>query len=598
MKRIFIAFFVVILVACAFSISVIATDNDECGRVPVNIFVEQTITLKTDLEDENITEYIGTLTDGNTSTGIKSSAAAPSFILYYDFTSAVNLESLKITIQNTDNDAVASGTIGMGNKPNGNIKLVVYIYTENGDYKIDTFDKLDSNRVLSVDLSGYESITRIDVENVCDNVANFPIWEIEAIRYKGEHAWKLTEETTPATCQTEGEGTYTCSCGATKVDKIPKTNHKFDTTWQFVTENVNGTEVEKHYRECSTCPEASKTHDLGEHVYDHDCDRTCNICSKPRAVEGHAYEADCATVCKKCGSPEGRTPVNPNHTYTSNSDCDPQCNLCKETRETTLECKYDNDCDATCSVCNSIREPKPHVYDSECDEFCNVCKAQRYDVETHVYTNSSKCDQFCDKCFQQRENAEAHTWANNCDGQCNACNYIRQEGDENYYPNHLYDTDCDNQCNECGAGRVADHTYANACDAYCDICNTQRTPAMHVFSEQIIKNATEKSQGIMERKCKACGIGDTVIIPKIEKEDNTLIIILVVVACVVVFGGCTAVGVYALVIKPKREKMLRTYREALRKAELEAQNEDGEYEEAFDEEYEEAEQESEGSAEE
>ena len=90
-----------------------------------------------------------------------------------------------------------------------------------------------------------------------------------------------------------------------------------------------------------------------EHVYDDECDNTCNKCGAVREAP-HAYENACATKCPKCGA------------------------------ERVTEHKYDNACDPECNVCGAKREVPGHVYDNACDAVCNVCGETR-EVSEHVY---------------------------------------------------------------------------------------------------------------------------------------------------------------------------------------------------------------------
>ena len=76
--------------------------------------------------------------------------------------------------------------------------------------------------------------------------------------------------------------------------------------------------------------------------------------------------------------------------------------------------------------------------------------------------------------------------------------------------------------------------------------------------------------------CVNCDKEETEIIPMIVKTGlETGVIVLIVVGCVVVIGGCAAIGVYSLVIKPKMDEKKRLA--ALEKLKKDAE-EDEEYE--------------------
>jgi hypothetical protein len=91
--------------------------------------------------------------------------------------------------------------------------------------------------------------------------------------------------------------------------------------------------------------------------------------------------------------------------------------------------------------------------------------------------------------------------------------------------------------------------------------------------------------------CVNCDKEETEVLPMIvENGLGTGAIVGIVVGCVVVVGGCAAIGVYSLVIKPKMEEKKRlAEEEAKRKAEEEDEEEYEDDEEYEDEESEEEE---------
>lgn len=75
-----------------------------------------------------------------------------------------------------------------------------------------------------------------------------------AVREKHAHVW--TEKvTTAATCTEAGEKTFTCVCGATKMEEIPATGHSWGEP--EVTYAANGQDGEKVYT-CTVCNEIKK----------------------------------------------------------------------------------------------------------------------------------------------------------------------------------------------------------------------------------------------------------------------------------------------------------------------------------------------------
>ena len=133
------------------------------------------------------------------------------------------------------------------------------------------------------------------------------------------------------------------------------------------------------------------------HVYDNDCDTTCNNawCKAEREIT-HVYDNDCDSECNVCA--EARETA---HVY--DNSCDGICNVkgCGATRE--IEHVYDNGCDRICNVCEKIRKVDQHVYDHDCDGVCNTEGCGMTRTVTHVYDNNY--DKVCNTkgCGYERE---------------------------------------------------------------------------------------------------------------------------------------------------------------------------------------------------
>ena len=78
--------------------------------------------------------------------------------------------------------------------------------------------------------------------------------KMEAIPATG-HSWGEPEVTKAATCTEPGEKTFTCVCGATKMEEIPATGHSWGEP--EVTYAANGQDGEKVYT-CTVCSESKK----------------------------------------------------------------------------------------------------------------------------------------------------------------------------------------------------------------------------------------------------------------------------------------------------------------------------------------------------
>ena len=138
----------------------------------------------------------------------------------------------------------------------------------------------------------------------------------DAVKDKAEHRWNEGKVTTPATCTTDGEKTFTCTvCSATKKETIPATGHAWDTEWSkdndhhwHKCKNANCTEIadqaEHSWNEgkVTTSPTCTA---VGEKTY------TCTACSatktEPVPATGHTpgaavCENKVAATCTTAGS--------------------------------------------------------------------------------------------------------------------------------------------------------------------------------------------------------------------------------------------------------------------------------------------------------
>lgn len=133
-----------------------------------------------------------------------------------------------------------------------------------------------------------------------------------------------------------------------------------------------------------------------------------------------------------------------------------------------------------------------HVYDNNCDVQCNECNYVR--LASHTYDND--CDDTCNLCNFKRTithqyNDECdtdcelcglirettHKYDNGCDKSCNICNAERET-------QHVYDNECDVNCNHCNETRNVSHFYDNACDKFCNLCNIERSVFGHKYDNE------------------------------------------------------------------------------------------------------------------
>ena len=142
---------------------------------------------------------------------------------------------------------------------------------------------------------------------------------------KAAHTWDEGEVTTPATCTTPGERTFTCTaCSATKTKTIPATGHAWDTEWSK--------DNDHHWHKCKNCDAIT---DLTAHVPGAAATETtpqlCTECGYVIAPATHpehtwVFVAETPATCNAAGEREhykctcGRTSFKNGDAYKINED--------------------------------------------------------------------------------------------------------------------------------------------------------------------------------------------------------------------------------------------------------------------------------------
>lgn len=139
---------------------------------------------------------------------------------------------------------------------------------------------------------------------------------------------------------------------------------------------------------------------------------------------------------------------------------------------------------ATCKHSEEKSELGEHEYDNDCDTNCNVCEYER--------------------------TAKAHVYDNDCDAECNTCGAKRDAA-------HKYDNDCDANCNVCEAVRTISHSYGESLTVgeethyyLCSVCGAKKDEASHVFDKAVahsdyLKTAATATTKAQYFKSCACG---------------------------------------------------------------------------------------------
>lgn len=278
------------------------------------------------------------------------------------------------------------------------------------------------------------------------------------------------------------------------------------------------------------------------HVYDNDCDSSCNLCGAERTVE-HAWNEgqetvapDCTTegvmtyTCTKCGVTKTE-PIPVRHVY--DNRCDPDCNLCGAVREpehdwdngtVTLEpgCETEGSITYTCKTegCGATRTeilPPAHKYegDWQTDEEGHwlVCSCGAVSPkEAHVNGEAWQSDgdyhwHTCEECGYRNKQEhtpgpEATEYTNQV---CTTCNKVLQWAwhtctwSEEWFRD---DRGHGHQCTACGrVSPVEKHVYDNDCDPDCSVCGYTRIP-QHIYDNHWTSNASGHWHA-----CTLCGEG-------------------------------------------------------------------------------------------
>lgn len=154
--------------------------------------------------------------------------------------------------------------------------------------------------------------------------------------------------------------------------KITVTDHTYGTAYS--------NNKSSHWRICRHC---GKKEPEENHIFDNDCDTTCNVCTYTRIIN-HSYSKDYLTdgtshwhECSSCHLKKDKG----DHTFDDN--CDTDCNVCGYTRNAPHEFSDTWNVDETshwqkCSGCGETQNFGTHIFgeDLKC-EICN-CKKFKY----------------------------------------------------------------------------------------------------------------------------------------------------------------------------------------------------------------------------
>ena len=251
---------------------------------------------------------------------------------------------------------------------------------------------------------------------------------------EGKHSWNEGKVTTPATCTTVGEKTYTCgTCNAKKTEEIQVTGHAWNTEWSkdndhhwHKCKNANCTEIadqaEHRWNEGEVTTPATCT-TPGEKTF------TCTACSATKKetipATGHAWDAEWSKdedhhwhKCKNCNAIDESTKAP--HTWNEGRVTTPAtctaagekaftCTACSATKKETISATghtpdaavRENIVAATCTTAGSYDEV---VYCTTCgNEVSRTQKtidklAHDYDTTKWVKADENQHGHKCKNC--------------------------------------------------------------------------------------------------------------------------------------------------------------------------------------------------------
>ena len=343
--------------------------------------------------------------------------------------------------------------------------------------------------------------------------------EVE-IRFFCIHSWDNGVETRTASCEQDGEITFTCSkCGGKRVQIIPALDHtvvrmedKAPTCTEAGYENwtycsVCGNELSKteiyakgHIKVSTpevapTCTESGWTEGVA-----------CSICKETLVVREeipatghveevvHGHAATCTeeglsdgvicAVCDEVLKPQSTTPV------ADHKDEEPLDHMCDACGYGPLSDCTDNDGDGYCDVCG-VALGKDHV-DSNNDHFCDDCGARvswcrdcnrDHDCDicgkTLMHCIDFNHNHICDICWTRISDCEDEDGDHRCD-------YCRRR------LSRCADTDNDHLCDVCG--KLLSECADLDRDGRCDICGMDLSWVVRLAGSTRAETAREAAE--------------------------------------------------------------------------------------------------------
>lgn len=329
---------------------------------------------------------------------------------------------------------------------------------------------------------------------------------------------------TTSTCSKCGKvvvGTYVSAKGHTLVDIAGKaatctTDGKTDGkqcsvcgTWTVLQTTIA---AKGHSYKDGVCTVCSKEKPVCSHVYDDDCDTTCNVegCGEVRVAphyygENYVTSSDMSSMhWKECSKCKAKTAIS-GHTYGSYESTEGgathwrTCSACGYKNEANHQFSEAYTSDGSghwhvCAICKAKSTVGEHSYEHDCSTNCSTCNYKRNVEHTwsstyktdgtyHWYEcQNEKCDAVSSKAahsFGDYKNDATNHWR-----ECSTCHYKSTE-EHNVSTSWTSDggTTHYQLCSVCGAHVNAEgHSYKYTCSTKCSVCGNEDTSRTHKFA--------------------------------------------------------------------------------------------------------------------
>ena len=312
---------------------------------------------------------------------------------------------------------------------------------------------------------------------------------------------------------------------------LPPHSHNYEKTWSY--------DSTRHYHKCRGCSSKQSAED---HIYDNDCDTTCNTCGYTRSIT-HKYKeewlTDENTHYHECSVCHIKADIS-DHSYLG--ACGTTCTVCGYIREVThdYELKYDKYKHYhECKLCGAIDGKEEHIEVPISERIEATC-------EKEGLTEGKKCS-VCDYIIQAQRviKKTAHDFIKKQDetkhyNECRKCHLVENEEE------HIYDkgvvikeATCEetgsikHTCVKCNYEKIEDleklgHKYkeewvkgTNTHYHECERCHERNDEESHTWDNGVVtKEATTKEEGKKTYTCSICGETKEEIIPVILKPHK------------------------------------------------------------------------------